>query len=129
MEYTFKNGETIKLKRLNRRIVRSIFAPLGGLSVAMNMKEADIAEMSEDERREYANINSRFFTYCAGWGVADDPPSQDRKVLLALSYDPEQIHLFRSAWVQFCLLGDDSTDDDAGDFLGTVLTYTFSGDE
>ena len=108
--FTCECGEVLYLRPVNMMVAGNISRKM----IEYLNKEQMDSLLSEDLTTEQAiqlfgenigiisSIGDRLFNYCAGWGVENDPPTDDGNVELMnlLGVSPSNPHLYRAEWVR-----------------------------
>lgn len=117
--FTTKTGHTLHLKPLRRDAIMPILERFGGPSMVQNPDALRNLSGRALDRANAATV--QLFNYCAGWGVADDPPPEMLNEMDETGFGAESEYLARINWVRYFVLDDE---DEAGEFIGAVLTYS-----
>jgi hypothetical protein len=111
-------GITLHLQPLKQSAVHSILRHLGGWP---SDKSVEYLRSLTGEAAKRANkASAQLFNYCVGWGVKNDPTSEELEELVAFGFPTSTPRLARVNWLRFMLLDDD----EAGLLNGAILSYS-----
>ena len=120
METTFrlKNGRVLHLKPVRTPGLRRIITQFGDKALT---DPDSITRLTGRAQMQALRATEQLFSYCAGWGVKDDPPDDALGNLEALGCNVDHPRLARADWLRFFEIEDD---DEAGDLIAAVMTLT-----
>lgn len=115
-ELTLKSGMTLHLRPVKWMALWRILRKFG--KDALNNPDG-LLQMSEDQTFDMVEATDSLFNFCAGWGVADDPPAEALAELEEMGLaEPGQPHLARANWLRFVALEDD---EEFSDLIAAVM--------
>ncbi len=114
-----KCGKVLQLKPVLRAGVRPILKKLGGWPTPESVER--LKALTGRSAEKAADASAQLFSYCAGWGVVDEPTEEERELLEELGFGANGPHLSRINWLRYLLLEDET---EAGELIGAVLSCT-----
>lgn len=114
------NGDvTLHVKAVTRYALWQFVQRLGGVDFIND--PTTLSRLPDDEQQAAKDTIDRLWTYCIGWGVADDPPEDALAELEMMGLISPSPRLTRANWVRWLLLDDQS---DAWRIFWTVWMAT-----
>ena len=104
MEFPLRCGETLQLKAVNKFALREYIDRLGGWEFFAD--PARLIALEGDERDRANETIEQLWTYCAGWGVADELTPEVVEEIETLGLGMKSSHLTKASWVRNLLLED-----------------------
>ena len=101
---TLNGNVTLQVKAVARYALWQFVKQLGGVEFIQD--PTSLSQLPDDERQSASEVIDRLWTYCIGWGVADDPPADAMAELEAMGLVSDSPRLTRANWVRWLLLDD-----------------------
>ena len=115
--YTTKSGQVLHLRPVNWIALWRILRKFGRDALSDPDK---LLQVGEDQALDMVEATDQLFNFCTGWGVKNDPPSNELAELEEMGLiKPEQPHLARANWLRFKVLEDD---EECSELIAAVMT-------
>lgn len=119
---TLQCGVTLHLQPVKRMVLQNILAEFGDVGSLMN-NPALLRHLTGGQQMKALAATEKLFTYCAGWGVANEPPAEsDEELLSVLSGGGDGPHVRRANWVRYVLVNGQG---EMGELIGAVMALSF----
>ncbi|MBU1743222.1 MAG: hypothetical protein KKC37_16935 [Proteobacteria bacterium] len=114
MEITTKKAGALILRPVNQQALLDIILDMGGMEAAATPENL----LSNPNAMPAAN---RMITYCAGWGVENDPPQSALDTLAALGKPVDLPEIARANWLRYMVLDNE----ECSELIRVVMAETF----
>lgn len=117
---TLQCGVTLHLQPVKPTILQNILAEFGDIRLVRD--PALLMQLTDSKKMAALQATEKLFTYCAGWGVTNEPPDGDNELLELLGVGSDKPHIRRARWIQHELAADQQ---ELGAIVGAVMALTF----
>jgi len=123
--FELRTGQVLHLRPVKAMMLRSLLNNFGGLQNVLDNPEG-IDKLKGRARFRALKAVDQIFSYCAGFGVIDEPTEEEADELAELGFRVDKPHLARVSWLRLMLLEDD---EELGELMGAVMLLTLQGNE
>lgn len=121
--YIAASDVTLHCKPVQGGVLQSLLSELSTISKGDLMNSPEVLmTLKGNEQLHALESSEKLFSYCAGWGIEEDPPDEVPEILELMGVSPRKPNIYRAAWVRYAL---GATQDELGKLVGVVIALTF----
>lgn len=121
--YIAESDITLHCQPVQGGVLQTLLAELSIMGDNIMDNPEQLSGLSGSEQLQAIRSSEKLFSYCAGWGVEEDPPGEIPEVLDLMGVDVSKTNTYRAAWVRHAL---GATQAELGKLVGMVIALTFS---